>query len=78
MIRAVHVRLNEELLAAVDGAAKRLNMTRSAFVRSALGKALDRLRIGELERKHRLGYERQPVRKDEFDVWEKEQAWPDS
>jgi len=78
MMRTVRMRLDEGLLAAVDGAAKRLNMTRSAFVRKALSEALDRVTISELERKHRLGYKRQPVCAGEFDVWEEEQAWPDS
>jgi predicted transcriptional regulator len=68
--------LDEELLASVDKAAKKLRTTRSAFTRKALREALDRLTISEMERKHRRGYERQPVRKGEFDIWEK--AWPDT
>jgi hypothetical protein len=52
-------------------------MTRSAFIRKALTEALNRLTSNELEQKHRQWYERQPVRKGEFDLWEKEQAWPD-
>ncbi len=70
--------LDEELLASVDKTAKKLKTTRSAFTRKALREALDRLTVRELEQKHRRGYERQPVRKDEFDVWETEQAWGDS
>jgi metal-responsive CopG/Arc/MetJ family transcriptional regulator len=77
MMRIVQITLNEELLALVDQAAKRLKMTRSAFTRKALREALDRLAVREREERHRLGYEQQPVRKGEFDVWEKEQAWPD-
>jgi len=78
MMQIVQIRLDEDLLTSVDKAAKRLNMTRCAFVRSALGEALDRLTTSELERRHRQGYERQPVRPGEFDVWEDEQVWPDS
>jgi metal-responsive CopG/Arc/MetJ family transcriptional regulator len=77
MMRIVQITLNEELLALVDQAAKRLKMTRSAFTRKALREALDRLAVREREDRHRLGYEQQPVRKGEFDVWEKEQEWPD-
>ena len=28
-----------------------------------------------LEKKHREGYKKYPVKKNEFDVWENEQAW---
>ena len=77
-MRTVQMTLDEKLLASVDEAAKKLNTTRSAFTRKALREALDRLTMSELEEKHRRGYERRPVRKGEFDVWEKEQVWGDS
>jgi metal-responsive CopG/Arc/MetJ family transcriptional regulator len=77
-MRTVQMTLDEELLASVDEAAKKLNTTRSAFTRKALREALDRLTISQLEQKHRQGYEQKPVRKGEFDVWEKEQVWGDS
>lgn len=76
-MRTVQMTLDEKLLASVDEAAKKLKTTRSGFTRKALHEALDRLTIAELERKHRRGYQRKPVRKGEFDVWEKEQAWGD-
>ncbi|OHB64270.1 MAG: CopG family transcriptional regulator [Planctomycetes bacterium RBG_13_62_9] len=77
-MRTVQMTLDEELLASVDRAAKKLKTTRSAFTRKALREALDRLTISEMEHKHRRGYKRKPVRRGEFDVWEKEQAWGDS
>lgn len=77
-MRTVQMTLDEELLASVDEAAKKLNTTRSGFTRKALREALDRLTIRELEEKHKRGYERRPVHKGEFDVWEKEQEWGDS
>jgi len=77
-MRTVQMTLDEELLASVDEAAKKLKTTRSGFTRKALREALDRLTMSELEEKHRRGYEREPVRKGEFDVWEEEQAWPES
>lgn len=69
--------LDERLVDAVDGAAKRLGTTRSGFTRRALSDALERLRIEALERQHRRGYERHPVGADEFTGWEDEHAWPD-
>lgn len=77
-MRTVQMTLDEELLASVDEAAKKLKTTRSGFTRRALREALDRLTIRELEQKHRRGYERKPVRKGEFGVWEEEQVWGDS
>lgn len=69
--------LDQSLVEAVDGAAQGLGTTRSAFTRKALTDALERLRIEALEKRHRRGYERHPVRPDEFGDWETEQAWPD-
>lgn len=69
--------LDHGLVDAVDGAARRLGTTRSAFTRKALTEALDRLRVEALEKRHRRGYERHPVQPDEFDAWEPEQVWPD-
>lgn len=70
--------LDAELVAAVDKAARRLRTTRSAFAREALRAALRRLEERSLERKHREGYNRKPVKRGEFRDWEKEkeQVWP--
>ncbi len=77
-MRTVQMTMDEKLLASVDEAAKKLKTTRSAFTRQALRDALDRLASSRLEQKHRRGYERHPVQKGEFDVWEEEQEWPQS
>ena len=69
--------LDQALVEAVDGAARRLGTTRSAFTRTALTDALERLRVEALELRHRRGYERRPVRRGEFSGWEQEQAWPE-
>ena len=74
-MRTVQMTLDEDLVAAVDKAAKRLGTTRSAFARKALRDALTKVRVRELERKHREGYGREPVRVGEFSVWESEQVW---
>jgi len=76
-MRTVQMTLEERLVTEVDRAARRLGTTRSAFTREALRDALRRLRLQALERKHRDGYRRKPVGKQEFKVWEVEQAWGD-
>ena len=76
-MKTVQMTLDEDLVEAVDKAAKRLGTSRSSFTREALRQALARLHEEHLERKHRIGYERRPVRPEEFAVWENEQVWPD-
>ncbi len=61
LMKTVQMTLNEDLVIAVDKAAKRMGTTRSAFTREALQSALGKLRVKELERKHREGYRRKPV-----------------
>lgn len=77
-MKTVQMTLEEDLVAAVDRAAKRLRTTRSGFARIALREALRNLRGKEMERLHREGYAQNPVRRGEFDIWEKEQAWGDA
>jgi metal-responsive CopG/Arc/MetJ family transcriptional regulator len=67
--RTLHMKLDRELLKAVDEAAARLGTTRSAFVHEGLREALGRVPTRELEQKHRAGYQRKPVTKDEFGAW---------
>jgi metal-responsive CopG/Arc/MetJ family transcriptional regulator len=76
-MRTVQMTLDDELIKSVDRVSKRLHTSRSAFTRKALREALARRSVEELERKHRLGYERHPVAADEFSVWEVEQVWGD-
>jgi hypothetical protein len=76
-VKTVQMTLDEELVEAVDEAARRLGTTRSAFTREALREALARDRAHQLEQEHREGYERHPVKAGEFDAWESEQEWPD-
>ena len=76
-MKTVQMTLDDELVSAVDRTVRRLRTTRSAFTRDALRAALDRVRVRELEDKHRKGYGRKPVRKREFSVWEREQVWID-
>jgi metal-responsive CopG/Arc/MetJ family transcriptional regulator len=76
-MRAIQMTLDDDLVTAVDSVSKELHTSRSAFARKALRDALARYSLEQLERKHRRGYERQPVAADEFSVWETEQAWGD-
>jgi len=76
-MKVVQMTLDEDLVKAVDEAARRLRTTRSAFTRKALREALRSLSVKGLEHMHRRGYEAHPVGRDEFSVWEKEQRWGD-
>ena len=76
-MRTIQMTLDDDLVRAVDRVSKQLNTNRSAFTRKALRDALAQYNLEQMERKHRQGYERNPVGADEFSVWEKEQAWGD-
>jgi metal-responsive CopG/Arc/MetJ family transcriptional regulator len=77
MLRTLKVQITEELLKEIQGTAKRLGTSRSEFARRVLRDALNRPDVTALENKHREGYRNNPVRKDEFSVWEAEQVWPE-
>jgi metal-responsive CopG/Arc/MetJ family transcriptional regulator len=74
-MKTVQMTIDESLVEAVDRAARKLGKSRSAFTREALRDALTRERLRNLEKRHREGYARQPVRAGEFDAWESEQVW---
>jgi CopG family transcriptional regulator / antitoxin EndoAI len=76
-MRTIQMTLDDNLVKAVDRVSKELHTNRSAFTRKALQDALVRYKLEQLERKHRRGYEQNPVATDEFSVWEAEQAWGD-
>ena len=74
-MRTIQMTLDDDLVAAVDNIVKKLKTTRSAFARKALKDAIKQFNINMLEKKHKKGYERYPVGKTEFSVWESEQEW---
>ena len=76
-MRTVQMTLDDDLVSAVDNIVKKLKTTRSAFARRALKDAIRQANIIMLETKHKKGYERHPVSKTEFGVWESEQEWGD-
>lgn len=74
-MRTIQMTLDDDLVAAVDVVVKKLKTSRSAFTRKALKDAIKQVNINALENKHKKGYERYPVGKTEFSVWESEQEW---
>jgi metal-responsive CopG/Arc/MetJ family transcriptional regulator len=74
-MRTVQLTLDEELVESVDKVAAELGTSRSGFTRDALRAALARARERALERKHREGYRRKPVKRGEFGLGLEEQAW---
>lgn len=76
-MKTVQMTLDEQLVKAVDSAAKKLGTTRSGFAREALRSALKEVHIKELESRHREGYKRKPVKRGELSNWESEQVWGD-
>lgn len=76
-MKTVQMTLNDDLIREVDKLAKKLHTTRSGFARAALKKAVRQYESYRMELKHRKGYERLPVDKDEFSAWENEQEWGD-
>jgi metal-responsive CopG/Arc/MetJ family transcriptional regulator len=77
-MKTIQMTIDEPLLTAVDKLIADLNTTRSAFIRDALILALQRYKVAQLEQKHAEGYARHPVKPNEFDAWETEQAWGES
>ena len=60
-MRTIQMTLDDNLVKAVDRVSKELQTSRSAFTRKALQDALVRHKLEQLERKHRRGYEQNPV-----------------
>ena len=77
IMKTVQMILDENLVIAVDSAAKKLGTTRSGFTSEALRSALKKVRVRELESRHREGYQRKPVKRGEFSDWESKQVWGD-
>ncbi len=76
-METIQVVLDEALLRATDGAARRARVNRSALVREALREHLKRLQTRELEARDRRGYLQRPEASDEIAAWEQVAAWPE-
>ncbi len=73
----VQMTLEPGLVKTVDRIAKRRGLSRSAFTREALARAIEVENVRAQEEKHREGYRKHPVRKGEFEVPGGHQVWPD-
>ena len=71
-MKTIHMTLDEDLLDQVNRRVKELKTTRSEYIRESLRYYLRISRIKDMEKSHRDGYLKHPVKKGEFDSWEKE------
>jgi predicted transcriptional regulator len=78
LMKTVQMTLDDDLVRAVDDIVKQQKTSRSEFTRKALRHALEQFRNEQLEKAHRIGYEKKPVGTEEFSVWEDEQEWGDA
>lgn len=76
MTKTVSLRLDQRLLRAVEVASKSAHKDRSEVVSEALELWLKRRAAVEKVRRHREGYARHPVARDEFAPVLKLQTWP--
>ncbi len=74
-VKTIQMTIDEDLLSDVDRVIRSLETNRSAFIRNALRLAIKRYEIREMEKRHISGYEKYPVEKGEFDIWQDEQVW---
>jgi|HubBroStandDraft_6_1064221.scaffolds.fasta_scaffold831040_3 metal-responsive CopG/Arc/MetJ family transcriptional regulator len=69
--------VDSKLRQAIDRAAKRRKVNRSAFLREAAREHLKRLRTQEMEDRERQAYLAHPQTNEEIYLWEREIAWPE-
>ncbi|MBV8857275.1 MAG: ribbon-helix-helix protein, CopG family [Acidobacteria bacterium] len=74
-MKTIQVEVEDSVLEEVERATEALEMTREAFVRTALERALRQREIIALERRHARGYEERPQTAEEVGEWEAEQVW---
>ena len=77
-MRTVQMTLDDDLVRDVDEIVKQQKTSRSEFTRKALRYALKQFRDDQLEKAHKIGYEKKPVALEEFSIWEDEQEWGDA
>lgn len=70
------VRLRDDLLAEIDRERARSKLPRARVIHEALALWLEHRRMARAIRQDQLGYERQPVREDEFELVLEAQTWP--
>ena len=67
--------VDEDLLTQVDETVRKLNTTRSRYIRESIRFYLKQSQTRYLEQQHREGYAKNPAGDDEFSDWEEEQIW---
>lgn len=72
----ITARVDDALLAAVDRERRRDSLPRAAVVKEALTLWVERRRLEEAVRRHRVGYEKFPVTDAEFGSLLGAQRWP--
>jgi len=76
-METIQVVLSAKLLRATDRVARKMKLSRSALIRSALNEHLRMLKIRELEDRDRNGYQAIPQKVDELSGWELEAVCPE-
>jgi metal-responsive CopG/Arc/MetJ family transcriptional regulator len=76
-METIQVVIDSKLRQAIDRAAKRRKVNRSALLREAAREHLKRLHVKELEERERKAYEAHPQTDEEIFLWEREAVWPD-
>jgi predicted transcriptional regulator len=72
----ITVRLDDDLLAAVDRERTRDGLPRARVIKEALALWVERRRVLDAVARHRDGYARKPVKDDEFGPVLGAQRWP--
>jgi metal-responsive CopG/Arc/MetJ family transcriptional regulator len=74
-METIQVVLDTKLLRAAEGAARRMNLNRSALIREALREHLKNLAVRDRELRDRKGYEAGPRDSEDLSGWEGEAIW---
>jgi len=72
----IAIRLPDEMLARVDEERRRAGLTRAAAVNEALQLWIERRRYDDAVQRDHEGYEKHPVREEEFGAVLGAQVWP--
>ncbi len=77
MLKTIQMTIDASMLEEVDDVVSQLDITRSAFIRDALGTALKSYRLRELRRLDEEGYRLFPQDDEEVEEWAGVQEWGD-
>lgn len=77
MLKTIQMTIDSSMLEEVDDVVAQLDVTRSAFIRDALGTALKAYRLRELRRLDEEGYRLIPQDDEEVEEWADVQDWGD-